>query len=265
MKETISSIQRPKTAVITPYFRETPEKLWRCHNSVKSQTYPVDHIMVADGEPNPVVDSWDVQHIKLPLGTADSGDTPRLVGLAVAYAQNYEAIMLLDGDNWFEPRHAEEMIATQVNSGALIVTCPRILRRLDESMLSICTESDGESFNDFNCYLFTRDALAELRPLAFHDRKMAYFTDRFMWQHLCQSGVSIARAANPTVNYETTILAHYQNAGETPPPEAKNVVYFGDTGKSEALSAKEWDALNRNEDFKVVQYHHKKPSKPNNP
>ena len=262
MLVTTSSSPPPKSAVITPYFREPTEKLWRCHNSVKSQSISVDHIMVADGEPNSDVDTWDVQHIKLPIGMADSGDTPRLIGLAVAYALNYEAIMLLDGDNWFEPRHAEEMIATQLNSGASIVTCPRILRRLDESILSVCTESDGDSFNDFNCYLFTHDALAALRPLAFHDRRMAYFTDRFLWHHLRETGALIVRSANPTVNYETTILAHYLDAGETPPPEAKNVVYFGDTGHTEALSADQWAALNQNQAFTVVPGHHKKPSTP---
>lgn len=262
MAVTMSSSPNRRAAVITPYFREPTEKLWRCHNSVKSQTVPVDHIMVADGAANGDVDSWDVNHIKLPIGMADSGDTPRIVGLAVAHALHYEAIMLLDGDNWFEPRHAEEMLATQASSGAMIVTCPRILRRLDESILAICTESDGVSFNDFNCYLFTHEALALLRPLAFHDRKMAYFTDRFLWHHLCQTGVAIARAANATVNYETTILAHYLDAGETPPPEAKNVVYFGDTGSTKALSAEEWDELNRNDAFTVVPSHHKKPSKP---
>lgn len=216
--------------------------------------------MVADGKPNRKVDSWDVQHIKLPIGTADSGDTPRLIGLLIAYALDYDAIMLLDGDNWFEPSHAEEMLATQRKSGAPIVTCPRLLRRLDETIMAVCTESDGEIFNDFNCYLFTRDALPAIRALAFHDRRKAYFTDRYLWHRLRESGLPIARSTKPTVNYETTILAHYLGNGEEPPPEAKNVVLFTDNGETKTLTVKQWKELRQNKAFNLYPIGHEKPS-----
>jgi hypothetical protein len=42
-----------KYAVITPYYKEPTEKLWRCHASVKAQTIPADQIMVATAIPIP--------------------------------------------------------------------------------------------------------------------------------------------------------------------------------------------------------------------
>ncbi len=228
-----------KYAVITPYYKEPTEKLWRCHASVKAQNVPTDHIMVADGHPDPEVDNWPVMHLRLPVSLNDSGDTPRVIGLMAAAALDYDGYLLLDADNWFEPNHVAQMALTQRRTGVEIVTCPRNLRRLDGSLMAVCTESDGVHFNDFNCYLFTREALAQLRPLCFADRRKAYFTDRALWTHLRASKARIARASLPTVNYETTILAHYVAAGETPPPQAKDVIFFTDTNSTKSLTVED--------------------------
>ena len=40
-----------KYAVITPYYKEPTEKLWRCHASVKAQTIPAAHVMVSSEVP----------------------------------------------------------------------------------------------------------------------------------------------------------------------------------------------------------------------
>ena len=123
-----------KYAVITPYYKEPTEKLWRCHASVKAQTIPADQIMVADGHPNPEVDNWPVTHIRLPIPQNDTGYTPRMIGLLTASALNYDGYLLLDADCWIEPNHIEQMALTQRQTGAEIITCPRNLRRLDESL-----------------------------------------------------------------------------------------------------------------------------------
>ena len=87
-----------RIAIITPYYKEPTEVLRRCHDSVKAQTYPATHFMLADGHPNPEVDNWDVVHIKLPAH-GDSCDTPRAIGALSASAQGFDAISLLDADN----------------------------------------------------------------------------------------------------------------------------------------------------------------------
>ena len=229
-----------KLAVITPYYKESIDKLRRCHKSVLDQTVQADHILIADGHANLKLDQWNAIHIKLPVGMKDSGDTPRLIGLTMAATLGYDGFLFLDGDNWFEPGHIEQMVSGYEQTGLPVVTCPRILRRLDGSVLGNCIESDGESFNDFNCYLFMRAALPYLRILALPNGEMNYFTDRILWAHLQENCPQMARVSVPTVNYETTRLWHYSQAGEVPPPEARATVFFRDARQCISLTADEY-------------------------
>ena len=232
-----------KLAVITPYYKEPIDKLRRCHKSVVDQSVQADHFLIADGHANPELDGWNATHVKLPVGMGDSGDTPRLIGLSMAATLGYDGFLFLDGDNWFEPGHIAQMVSGYEQTGLPVVTCPRILRRLDGSVLGICTESDGDSFNDFNCYLFMRAALPALRILALPNGEMNYFTDRVLWAHLRENCPQMARVSNPTVNYETTRLLHYWQAGETPPPEARTTVFDKDTGQCISMTADEYMKL----------------------
>ena len=58
-----------KVAVVTPYYKVPPDWLGRCLESVRDQTYPSTHILVADGLAQDVIDTFDVQQIDLPTGT----------------------------------------------------------------------------------------------------------------------------------------------------------------------------------------------------
>lgn len=234
-----------KIAVITPYYQEPLAKLQRCHDSVARQVPEADHIMVADGQAQAAVDEWNAVHLKLPVATNDCGDTPRMIGLSLAAARGYDAFLFLDADNWLEPGHVAQLVAAQQESGASVITCPRILRRLDGSALGLCPESDGIAFNDFNCYLFTRAALPLLAALAFGDRATAYVTDRRLWQHLRSSGCAIARAPEATLNYETKRAMHYQLAGETPPPYALVSYLDQATGQMIDMTIAQWRAFCR--------------------
>jgi len=42
-----------RVAVVTPYYKEPEAWLARCLTSVREQTYPVTHLVVADGHPQP--------------------------------------------------------------------------------------------------------------------------------------------------------------------------------------------------------------------
>jgi len=76
-----------KIAVITPYCGEPNDWLAECHESVKRQTHPTTHILVADGQPIDLVSSFDAQHIILPITHRDYGDTPRALGSLSAARQ----------------------------------------------------------------------------------------------------------------------------------------------------------------------------------
>ena len=65
-----------KPAVITPITKKISRSL-NVATAVCSQTARVTHIMVADGSSRAVIDQWDGQHLVLPQGHRNCGNTPR--------------------------------------------------------------------------------------------------------------------------------------------------------------------------------------------
>lgn len=235
-----------RVAVITPYYKESTEFLKRCHDSVVAQTVgDVTHFMISDGFPNPVVDTWDkTVHIKLP-NHGDYGDTPRAIGGLSAANMGFDAITLLDADNWFEPNHIELLAKVQKETGVSVVTGTRYLRRPDESIMAVCKESDGETFNDTNCYLIMKEAFRSFSAWGFKDPKQGIIGDRIFWQTLLRMKVTRAHCSTPTVNYATTFATHYLNHGEQPPPGCKVIAKFVGEPLERMLSFEEWVTLLR--------------------
>ena len=211
-----------KVAVITPYFNTPLEWLHQCHLSVKAQTYPCTHFIVADGQPHNEVDSWDAQHIKLPVNAADYGDTPRGVGSVVAIGLGFDAIAYLDADNWHAPEHINILLELHKKTRAAVVTAARNLHRLDGTLLGKCFEVDGTRFVDTNCLFLTRAAFDIipvwwLMPPRFHA-----IDDRVVWANIMKRNFSRAHSEKTTVAYRTAFANHYRNFGEEPPEGAKS-------------------------------------------
>jgi glycosyltransferase involved in cell wall biosynthesis len=221
-----------RVAVITPYYKEDLNTLARCHKSVVAQTYKdVTHFMVADGFPRDYVDTWECEHIKLP-NCADTGDTPRVVGYAVASARGFDAICFLDADCWLEPQHISEMVDIMKSSGCAVVTCPRNLYHMDGTFMAVDKESDGRAFNDTNCYLIHRNAYMLIHAWIQKPPGEGLIGDRYFWFEVCKSGVPMARAIKPTVNYTTTFAFHYELNGLPVPDHAKVIADLGDGYKT---------------------------------
>lgn len=233
-----------RVAVITPYFKESTELLQRCHDSVMAQTTgEVTHIMVSDGFPNPIVDTWEnTIHIKLP-NHADYGDTPRAVGGLTASNMGFDAVTLLDADNWFEPNHIEVLSEVQKKTGVHVVTGTRYLRRPDESILSVCTESDGQNFCDTNCYLIMRPAFGAFSAWGFKDPKLGIIGDRIFWQALLRLKVSRVHCTTPTINYATMFATHYLQHKEQPPAGSKVIAKFKGDPIERMLTYEEWISI----------------------
>lgn len=221
-----------RVAVITPYYKEDLNTLARCHKSVVAQTYKdVTHFMVADGFPRDYVDTWECEHIKLP-NCADTGDTPRVVGYAVASARGFDAICFLDADCWLEPQHITEMVDIMKSSNCAVVTCPRNLYHLDGTFMAVDKESDGRAFNDTNCYLIHRNAYMLIHAWIQKPVGEGLIGDRYFWFEVCKSGVPMARAIKPTVNYTTSFAFHYELNGLPIPDHAKVIADLGDGYKT---------------------------------
>jgi glycosyltransferase involved in cell wall biosynthesis len=214
-----------RVAVVTPYWKEPIAVLERCWRSVRQQTHcDIVHYMVADGHPVQTFEKGaDVVHISLP-NCNDSGDTPRIVGLSVASVQGADAICLLDADCWFEPDHIATMVEVMQQSQAKVVTCPRVLWRMDGTQMGVDSESNGIHWNDTNCFLLSRETFPLCKEWGFRPREYGYIGDRYFWKAVQDSGVKIARSMKATVNYPTTLAFHYQQAGEVPPDDSKVVL-----------------------------------------
>lgn len=209
-----------KVAMITPYYKESTAQLRRCHDSVRAQTVPVAHIMVADGEPHPWCDKQDVEHIKLPKSHGDAGATPRALGAISAFSRGYDAIGFIDADNWIEPDHVDNMIAVLKSTDAAVAVATRTIHALDGKPLYVDTwESNGRDFTDTNCLFLTKSTL-HLMSGWVTDDSLKLWSDRVFWNTVLKSKLPIASCTKPTVAYVTKWAAHYVNAGVEPSPDS---------------------------------------------
>ncbi len=107
MRRSGEGMNTARPIVITPYYKEDPALLRRCMDSVRTQTVPAEHLLVADGHPQDWIDSEPVRHLRLDRSHGDYGNTPRGIAAMLACSEGYPAIMMLDADNWLEPEHVE--------------------------------------------------------------------------------------------------------------------------------------------------------------
>jgi len=210
-----------KVAVITPYFCEERQLLLTCIDSVREQTYPCTHILVADGEPQPWLTQHSVQHLKLDTNHADYGDTPRGIGSLSAIRQGFDAVAYLDADNWYSSDHITTLVSLHRETGAAVCTSRRNLHRLDGSLLGPCSDVDGEKFTDTNCLMLTKAAFGAVSAWMSIPAEFHCVGDRIMWSHILNHGFSRVHSGQATVAYRTAFKFHYRRFGETPPPGSK--------------------------------------------
>ncbi len=214
-----------RIAVVTPYYQEPREYLQRNLASVREQTYPADHIMVADGFAQDWLDDEPLRHLRLDRGHADYGNTPRAVGAILAASEGYDGVCFLDADNWFSPEHVESCVETLVDSGADYVHTLRQLVRDNGTVMPLGVGEDVTGQHvDTNCYCLSRGAFHTLSRWALMPKQMASLGDRFYLQSLRKEGLSSAGTGRKTVNYLCTWAPMYRAIGEQPPAFAKEYI-----------------------------------------
>jgi glycosyltransferase involved in cell wall biosynthesis len=207
-----------RVAVITPYYRERPEFLKQCHDSVAAQSHPCLHVMVADGDPLAELDDWDIDHVKLPQCHADIGSTPRLIGSFHAIGLGVDAVAFLDADNWYRPDHVASMLEMQRATGAGFISSGRMLCRIDGSLLMPCPTTDPECFIDTSCMMLMGAAFPVLANWSLMPSYAHVIGDRVMLQYIKQSGAKRAHSPEPTVFYRCGKDGPYRYLGEPVPP-----------------------------------------------
>ncbi|HTP40360.1 MAG TPA: glycosyltransferase family A protein [Steroidobacteraceae bacterium] len=215
----------PNPVVITPYYKEEPALLRRCLDSVRAQTVPTDHLLVADGHAQAWIDAEPVRHLKLDRAHGDYGNTPRGIGALLAASEGAPAILLLDADNWLEPDHVQRCLqVAAATPGTDFVATRRSFRRLDGSLMPI-EEEPAAGFIDTSCYAFFPGSYQLLGLWALMPKQMSAVGDRVFALSLGKAGLSgIAITDRATVNYHCLWEAYYRGIGEVPPAQAKPTI-----------------------------------------
>ncbi len=217
-----------RVAVVTPYYRTPDAWLRMCHESVRAQTHPCTHILVADGIAQEIVQHFDSQHIVLSQGHADYGDTPRAIGSMSAIGQGFDAITYLDADNWYEPDHISSLVELHRSTGSAICTSMRNFHHVNGQKLATCLSSDGEIFCDTNCLMLFRSAFSLCSVWALMEPDEHAIDDRVVWYRILQSGASHAHSRCATLAYRATHAGIYKDLGLTVPQGVKNGPAIGD-------------------------------------
>ncbi len=212
-----------KIAVVTPYYKETDEVLTQCHQSVVDQIVRCDHYLVADGFPNPIVDTWDVKRIDLADAHADCGNTPRVLGSLSAFNSGYDAVAFLDADNWFRPDHIGRMAELHRRSGADVCVSNRSMWRPDGSYMFDDDKNDGRRHVDTSCLFMTRSIFSVLARWAAMPKQLGPVCDTVYWETIKEAGLSVAHDPTPTVCFRTTYESDFRRLGEPFPSGVKSV------------------------------------------
>jgi hypothetical protein len=210
-------------AFVTPYYQEKHHYLERCIASVKRQTIPADHIVVADGFPQDWIDQTSVRHLRLDRVHQDYGNTPRAIGGLIAVAEGYEGIGLLDADCWLESDHLELCLEQAKRVGLQrcgFVAAARTLRRLDESIIDVADEP-GTKHVDTSCFLLMPPSFEALSVWALMPREVSAVCDRVFYLALRSRNLIPAISSKKTVNFTYTYAPLYRSLGEIPPEPVK--------------------------------------------
>jgi hypothetical protein len=204
-------------AVITPYFKESPSTLHRCHQSVISQGRNVRHFMIADGFPQQELDQWNLTHIKLPQAHGDNGNTPRGIGGMIAFAQGFDAVAYLDADNWFGEGHILSLRQAQRHSRSSVVCSWRTIVLPDGTVVDgLDPEDKKKTHVDTSCYLITREVAFLASLWARMPQKLGPICDRIFFGNAMEAEPNMTWTHKPTVFFESNYMLHYKMARRRP-------------------------------------------------
>ena len=202
------------------YFGEDRTTIEKCIESVRSQTVPVDHIVVADGAPQDWIDGYVAQHVRLCRSHGDYGNTPRAIGSTIAIAEAYQAFSFLDADNWLEPDHFEHCLGIAQQGHCDLVIALRQFMRLDGSLMPV--RDRNPKVIDTNCFFFLPPVYYAVPRFGQVPKGLSGIGDVVFWQFL-RSQLLRARIANkPTVSYLCKCEETYKALGEIPPQDSRS-------------------------------------------
>ena len=212
----------PRVLIVTPYYREPRATLERCIASVAAQSVPTAHLLVADGHPVDWIGDHAVRHIALDRAHGNFGNTPRAIGLMAGIGEGYDAIGLLDADNWIDHDHVATCLATaQQFPSADYIIAQRRFCRVDGSVMPLADEP-VEVHVDTSCFFFLPGSYAALPLWGTMPDGVSPMCDRIFYAAIRARGLVAACTGRTTVNFEVSLTHLYERLGEEPPERAKD-------------------------------------------
>lgn len=227
MHSRVGPVLAMRVAIVTPYFKEPLAVLRQCHISVAAQSHPCLHVMVADGLPNPALDEWRIDHVRLPRSHGDIGSTPRVIGAYHAIGLGVDAVAFLDADNWYRDGHIETLVALRQTTGAAFLSSGRMLCRIDGSVMGPCPNSHPEKFIDTSCMMFAREAFFLLPYWCLMPPYAHLIGDRVMLHHVRAAAIRTAHSPEASVFYRCMKAGAYGIFGEDAPAGVSPVPDYG--------------------------------------
>ena len=206
-----------RPAVITPYHKESLETLNRCHNSVLAQSAKTDHILVSDGCSRDSIEQWNCQHLVLPQGHRNCGNTPRALGALMAASQGYEPIFFLDADNWIKPNHVKIALDLHQQDPSIdVVISGRTIVLDDGTILDSAPEDVGHHFADTSTLGLFKKAYRSIQLWALMPNDLSPICDRVIYECLKKMTLNLHWHDKRTLFYESHYANHYEIAGKIP-------------------------------------------------
>ena len=204
--------------MITPYYKEPLAQLRQCHDSIRAQSEPCLHVLVADGHPRRRINHWQAEHVRLPRSHGDIGSTPRLIGSYHAIGLGVDAVAFLDADNWYGPDHIANLLKEMDHHQADFVSSSRTLCRLNGSVMGPCPLTDPEHFIDTNAMMFGRGAFKVLHQWVLMPAYGHLIGDRIMLHQLKISGIKRKHLDQHSVFYRCAKAGLYKQMNQQIPP-----------------------------------------------
>lgn len=204
-----------KIAVVTPYWQESPDVLDRCLMTVRQQTLPATHYLVADGNPRELPAGCTAVHLVLPENVGNYGATPRGLGTQLAFNDGHDVVACLDADNWLEPEHLERAASLLERESLDVVFARRTIVFPDGERLTP-PDPHEPSHVDTNCYVISGRAAFLAAAWAMLPREFGSGEDRVILQVIRHLQLRTAWLDSRTVWYETNNQNHYTLAGKQP-------------------------------------------------
>lgn len=195
-----------------------------CHESVLLQTPKTDHILVADGHPNPLIEDWSCKHIILPHSHGDNGNTPRGIGALMALAEGYQFIAFLDADNWYHKDHIASLLSLYEDTSSPICCSFRTYHSLEGSILNAKeTDEDNLMHVDTSCIMLHKNASKLATIWALMPKTLSPICDRIFLAASKHFNLQMSSTKTRSVAFRSQYIDHYLQAGIQPPGDLKGL------------------------------------------